>query len=503
VYTFRARKRRPVATDSEQGARRPLLPLRVQPQRMVHKLKAGLPVPRVATGGTVLKEGAVDVLGSLAWPAPVLPGIVSTRDSPGAKTGREQWQEPPATQAATSPQRRGAQGMSKVSRPAKSVPSRTDSTAPPAVTDVVSMAGTTTGNGSSSRSVTKKGTLPEAPTDGPGVGRQDSDVDGDGTEPPHKAAGAASEAGRVEPPRSDAFGGGGGCKATPDTSEMTTHNLDGTSARETTATRGEAVAEREVASPNAPAGGRMPSGDGEPGVATGTTNEGPKATSKDPAARPPEQMQLVLSNSPALGNLPLPPDSVRAANSAAPPAIDMPVATVAAVQDPYPPPTRPGDASSDRTQPLPLAGTPSPPGRGDAAEPMPDEPSERDDRIIHPFHIALFSVLLLSGITFAIVVLNFTTDMGWMWSSMRVLRKLSKGLAFRQTIALLMTVAFVRYGLEPLVRTVRSFFMLPTTWERSNEYFLLKQVCPPAHSAASFKAYCRRFKRSLVAVCSL
>ena len=99
------------------------------------------------------------------------------------------------------------------------------------------------------------------------------------------------------------------------------------------------------------------------------------------------------------------------------------------------------------------------------------------ERIIQPFHIALFTVLLLAGTTFAIVVLNFTTDMGWMWASVRVLRKLAKGLAFRQTIALVMAIAFVRYGLEPLMRTVRSVFTLPGTWERSNEYFFLKQAC--------------------------
>ena len=70
--------------------------------------------------------------------------------------------------------------------------------------------------------------------------------------------------------------------------------------------------------------------------------------------------------------------------------------------------------------------------------------------------------------------------MGWLWSAVKVFRKLAKSLAFRQSIALMVAIAFVRYGLEPLVRSVRSVFSLPGPWERSTEYFILKQVCCPA-----------------------
>ena len=98
------------------------------------------------------------------------------------------------------------------------------------------------------------------------------------------------------------------------------------------------------------------------------------------------------------------------------------------------------------------------------------------ETLIHPFHLTLFAVLLVGAVAFAITVINFTTDMGWIWSSMRVLRKLAKSLAFRQSIALLVAIAFVRYGLEPLVRSVRSVFSLPGPWERSTEFFILKQV---------------------------
>ena len=103
-----------------------------------------------------------------------------------------------------------------------------------------------------------------------------------------------------------------------------------------------------------------------------------------------------------------------------------------------------------------------------------DDPPET---LIHPFHLTLFAVLLIGAVAFAITVINFTTDMGWLWSAVKVFRKLAKSLAFRQSIALMVAIAFVRYGLEPLVRSVRSVFSLPGPWERSTEYFILKQVC--------------------------
>jgi hypothetical protein len=95
--------------------------------------------------------------------------------------------------------------------------------------------------------------------------------------------------------------------------------------------------------------------------------------------------------------------------------------------------------------------------------------------LIHPFHIMLFGFLAAAFSIACIAILNYTTEMGWMWSSMRVLSRVSKGLAFRQCIALLAAMAFVRYGLEPFVKAVRTFFM-PGEWERSSEFFVLQQV---------------------------
>lgn len=127
------------------------------------------------------------------------------------------------------------------------------------------------------------------------------------------------------------------------------------------------------------------------------------------------------------------------------------------------PPSAPQNVATSSSKPEPLLSGP----------PL-DEPPET---LIHPFHLTLFAVLLIGAVAFAITVINFTTDMGWLWSAVKVFRKLAKSLAFRQSIALMVAIAFVRYGLEPLVRSVRSVFSLPGPWERSTEYFILKQVC--------------------------
>jgi hypothetical protein len=110
-----------------------------------------------------------------------------------------------------------------------------------------------------------------------------------------------------------------------------------------------------------------------------------------------------------------------------------------------------------------------------SAPPQPSTATVAGGGLLHPFHIMLFGFLAAAFSIACIAILNYTTEMGWMWSSMRVLSRVSKGLAFRQCIALLSAMAFVRYGLEPFVKAVRTFFM-PGDWERSSEFFVLQQV---------------------------
>ena len=43
-------------------------------------------------------------------------------------------------------------------------------------------------------------------------------------------------------------------------------------------------------------------------------------------------------------------------------------------------------------------------------------------------------------------------------------------------MGILAAMTFVRFGLEPLVRAIRRLFMAPGSWEKSAEYFILREV---------------------------
>ena len=43
-------------------------------------------------------------------------------------------------------------------------------------------------------------------------------------------------------------------------------------------------------------------------------------------------------------------------------------------------------------------------------------------------------------------------------------------------MGILAAMTFVRFGLEPLVKMLRKVFVAPGTWEKSSEYYILKEV---------------------------
>lgn len=209
------------------------------------------------------------------------------------------------------------------------------------------------------------------------------------------------------------------------------------------------------------------------GVRSRHRNPGSMAAAdvRNSATAAPSMLSTALDSSDSMSSI----DPDDAGKDFTPPQVSSP---------PPPPPRAPQSAPSSSTKAI---AKPEPQLSG----PPLDDPPET---LIHPFHLTLFAVLLIGAVAFAITVINFTTDMGWLWSAVKVFRKLAKSLAFRQSIALMVAIAFVRYGLEPLVRSVRSVFSLPGPWERSTEYFILKQVrCPAAVRQRSLFEMLQRF----------
>ena len=52
-----------------------------------------------------------------------------------------------------------------------------------------------------------------------------------------------------------------------------------------------------------------------------------------------------------------------------------------------------------------------------------------------------------------------------------------------QVMGILAAMTFVRFGLEPLVKLMRRLFVAPGSWEKSSEFYILREVAahPPVH----------------------
>ena len=102
----------------------------------------------------------------------------------------------------------------------------------------------------------------------------------------------------------------------------------------------------------------------------------------------------------------------------------------------------------------------------------------KDSEGLKPFHLAIFVLVLSAGLWFLAVLLYFTADIKLQQACLKVLRRLLKTVALRQVMGILAAMTFVRFGLEPLVKMLRKIFVAPGTWEKSSEYYILKEVRP-------------------------
>lgn len=104
---------------------------------------------------------------------------------------------------------------------------------------------------------------------------------------------------------------------------------------------------------------------------------------------------------------------------------------------------------------------------------------EEANRAKASFHVATFLTLLLLGIIVAALTLFFTSNMGFKTAVLKMWGRLLKSEAAKQTLAIVITMFFVRSGLTPLVKIVRSCFKLKNPWETSTEAYLLGEIYQP------------------------
>ena len=92
------------------------------------------------------------------------------------------------------------------------------------------------------------------------------------------------------------------------------------------------------------------------------------------------------------------------------------------------------------------------------------------------FHLAAFFSVLLSGLAFLACLLYLTADIQWQRACLKVVRRLLKTVALRQVMGILAAMTFVRFGLEPLVKVLRRLFRAQGVWEKSSEFYILREV---------------------------
>ncbi|DBA86065.1 hypothetical protein WJX77_010359 [Trebouxia sp. C0004] len=122
---------------------------------------------------------------------------------------------------------------------------------------------------------------------------------------------------------------------------------------------------------------------------------------------------------------------------------------------------------------------------------------------LKPVHLATFFIILGTGLMFLAVLLWFTADIRFQQACTKVLRRLFKTVALRQVMGILGAMTFVRLGLEPMVKMLRRLFRAPGTWEKSSEFYILREVYRPLEflfTIAAFTTLAENFLPQLIAL---
>ena len=122
------------------------------------------------------------------------------------------------------------------------------------------------------------------------------------------------------------------------------------------------------------------------------------------------------------------------------------------------------------------AGAASPAGSDPSS--APPQPPRPEPPTVQPvtltaYHYLTFAVLLGGGLLFLALLLYFTsntsgTSMEFQRAVGKVIKRLLKTVALRQVASILAAMAFVRYALEPIIKSVRTLVKAQGTWEKSS-----------------------------------
>lgn len=116
-------------------------------------------------------------------------------------------------------------------------------------------------------------------------------------------------------------------------------------------------------------------------------------------------------------------------------------------------------------------------------------PSHMRPFLAAAYHYVMFFALLGGGLVFLALLLYFTGNIDLQKAVYKVLRRLGKTGALRQLAGILGAMVFVRYGLEPLIKNIRVIMKAQGSWEKSSEFYILREV----GAAAAFVLRCCLF----------
>lgn len=94
-------------------------------------------------------------------------------------------------------------------------------------------------------------------------------------------------------------------------------------------------------------------------------------------------------------------------------------------------------------------------------------------------YVIMVILFLMVGVILTAITFFFVSDIELKIALTKALRKMYKSVAARQTYAILFAMVFVRFGLMPAAKGIRTILEVKTPWEKSIENYLLKEMYQP------------------------
>ena len=122
---------------------------------------------------------------------------------------------------------------------------------------------------------------------------------------------------------------------------------------------------------------------------------------------------------------------------------------------------------------------PSPPVDPRSSEGPPDSQAPVQDVQLASYHYVTFFIIMAGGLFFVALLLYFTGDINFQRAILKVVKRLTRTVALPQLATIVSAMAFVKYGLEPVIKAARKWTKAQGPYEKSSEYYILREVYKP------------------------